>query len=73
MRLLTTAPAESRSGSWTLDVMRDELSHALLEAMYELEALPRSPEGAMIGLYAIMDDLQEAVRRTEALDVARSA
>jgi hypothetical protein len=41
--------------------------------MYELEALPRSPEGAMIGLYAIMDDLQAAIRRTESLDVARSA
>jgi hypothetical protein len=49
-------------------VMRDELSHALLEALYELEVLPRDEEAALVGLYAVMDDLREAIRKTEALD-----
>jgi hypothetical protein len=48
--------------------MRDELSHALLEALYELEVLPRDEEAALVGLYAVMDDLREAIRKTEALD-----
>jgi hypothetical protein len=53
--------------------MREELSHALLEALFELEVLPRDPDGAVVGLYAIMDDLQSAMHRTEALDRSASA
>ena len=49
--------------------MRDELSHALIEALYELEVLPEDDDGALVGLYAVMDDLQAAIRRTEALDL----
>lgn len=52
-------------------MMRDELSHALVEALYELEVLPRNEDGALMGLYAVMDDLAEAIQRTERLDPAR--
>ncbi len=55
------------------DMMREELCHALTEALYELDVLPESEEGALVGLYAVIDDLQDAVRRTEHLDLARSA
>lgn len=53
--------------------MRDELSHALFEALYELEVLPENADGALLGMYAVMDDLDAAMRRTERLDLARSA
>jgi hypothetical protein len=51
--------------------MRDELSHALVEALYELEVLPKSQEGALVGIYAVMDDLEDAIHRTERLDRGR--
>ena len=72
MRLHSTLAAPS-SRRWSPQAMRDELSHALVEALYELEVLPRSEDGALVGLYAVMDDLHEAIRRTEAMDLARSA
>lgn len=50
--------------------MCEELSHALAEAQYELDVLPENEEGALIGLYAVMDDLRAAMERTEALDFA---
>jgi hypothetical protein len=53
--------------------MRDELSHALVEALYELEVLPDDQDGAVLGIYAILDDLRDAVDRTERLDLRRSA
>lgn len=56
-----------------LEAMRDELSHALFEALYELEVLPENADGALLGMYAVMDDLDAAMRRTERLDLARSA
>jgi hypothetical protein len=49
-------------------LMRDELSHALVEALYELDVLPADEEAAIVGIYAVMDDLHEALDRTEALD-----
>jgi hypothetical protein len=58
---------------WSPGVMRDELSHALVEALYELDVLPEQDDAALVGLYAVMDDLQLAIRRTEALDLAQSA
>jgi hypothetical protein len=72
---LRTARAESIGRFWSPGIMRDELSHALLEALYELDVLPRDEEAALVGLYAVMDDLEEAIRRTQALDrgLARSA
>jgi hypothetical protein len=66
------APRTSRV--WSPAVMRDELAHALMEALYELDVLPQDDEdGALVGLYAVMDDLEAAIRRTQALDLARSA
>jgi hypothetical protein len=53
--------------------MREELCHALTEALFELDVLPESEEGALVGLYAVIDDLQDAVHRTEKMDFARSA
>ena len=55
------------------DLMRDELCHALVEALYELDVLPAEEDGALVGLYAVIDDLQTALNRTEAMDMARSA
>lgn len=63
-----TEPAGRFSNS---DAMRDELCHALFEALFELEVLPETEDGALVGLYAVMDDLQDAIRRTEALDGPR--
>jgi hypothetical protein len=58
---------------WNSDLMREELSQALLEALYEVEVLPKNPDGALVGLYAVMDDLQSAIQRTQSLDLGRSA
>jgi hypothetical protein len=65
---LHSARAEGAGRSSSPGLMRDELSHALVEALYELEVLPQDEDAALVGLYAVMDDLQEAIRRTEALD-----
>jgi hypothetical protein len=54
-------------------VMKEELSHALVEALYELDVLPRQDAAALVGIYAVMDDLQVAIQRTTALDLAQSA
>jgi hypothetical protein len=48
--------------------MREELRHALMDALCELELLPRSHDGALLGVYAVMDDLRDAMVRTQALD-----
>lgn len=55
------------------DTMREELCHALTEALYELEMLPENEDGALMGVYAVMDDLRNAIRKTECLDLAKSA
>lgn len=65
---LRTARVESTSCFWSLNAMRDELSHALVEALYELEALPKREDAALVGIYAVMDDLEKAIHRTQALD-----
>ena len=66
---LRTAPVERRSRFWSPDVMRDELSHALVEALYELEVLPQNEEARVVGISAVIDDLQDAIARTEKLAV----
>jgi hypothetical protein len=53
--------------------MREELRHALMEAIYELEVLPQQEDGALVGIYAVIDDLQAAIRRAESMDLAWSA
>lgn len=66
---LRTAPVERTSRFWSPSVMRDELSHALVEALYELEVLPRNEDAQLVGIYAVIDDLQKAIERTQALDL----
>jgi hypothetical protein len=55
------------------DMMKEELCHALMEALYELDVLPANEEGALLGVYAVLDDLREAIHRTESMDLVRSA
>lgn len=62
-----TEPQKSRCRC--CDIMKDELCHALVEAEYELDVLPESEEGALVGLYAVMDDLRTALERIECLDL----
>jgi hypothetical protein len=71
--MLRAVREAKRTRFWNSDLMRDELSSALTEALYELEVLPENPDGALVGLYAVMDDLHAAIRRTQALDLARAA
>ena len=66
-------PGESTGRCRCCDVMRDELRHSLMEALYELDVLPVDEDGAFVGVYAVIDDLQAAIRRTESMDMARSA
>lgn len=62
------------TGCRCCDIMREELCHALMEALYELDVLPENEEGALVGVYAVIDDLRAALERAECLDVmARSA
>lgn len=55
------------------DQMKEELGHALTEALYELDVLPENEEGAIVGVYAVIDDLRDALERTECMDLKRSA
>ncbi|MEJ2504155.1 MAG: hypothetical protein P8177_12730 [Gemmatimonadota bacterium] len=66
-------PEQTSGRCRSCDLMREELCHALMEALYELDVLPCDEDGAFVGLYAIIDDLQAAIRRTESMDLARSA
>lgn len=61
------------AGRSCCDDMREELSHALMEALYELDVLPEEEDGALVGIYAVLDDLRAAIRRTESLDLPWSA
>jgi hypothetical protein len=54
-------------------VMQDELMDALKIALHELRILPEDTDGALMGLYAVMDDVQAALNRTEAIDRSRAA
>jgi hypothetical protein len=48
--------------------MHEELGHALMEAIWEMDNLPMDTEPALQRLYGIMDDLQAAIARTHDLD-----
>ncbi len=61
-------PFRTRSGS--AGAMREELCRALMEAVFELEVLPVEEDAALLGLYAVMDDLQAAIQRAQAMDLA---
>lgn len=70
----TTMEASRRwSPFWCLGAMRDELMSALVQALFELEVLPADEDAAVLGLYAVMDDLERAIRRTQSLDATGSA
>ena len=62
-------PAFARSSPCgKLLAMHEELGHALMEATWELDNLPMDVEQALSRMYAVMDDLQDAIDRTTALD-----
>ena len=51
-----------------LMAMHEELGHALMEAMWELDHLPSDPDEAISRLFAVTDDLEAAVASTRELD-----
>ncbi len=48
--------------------MHDELGHALMEAMWEIDNLPPEPDAAISRIFAVTDDLEDAIKATRALD-----
>lgn len=73
VRLSNTPPARRlaiarSSPCGKLLAMHEELGHALMEAIWEMDNLPGDSDAAMTRLYGIMDDLEEAIERTHALD-----
>jgi hypothetical protein len=48
--------------------MHEEIGHALMEAIWEMDNLPVETEAAITRLYGILDDLTSAIERTYALD-----
>jgi hypothetical protein len=65
-----TAPRRLSSPVWILCAMKDELARALADALFELDSLPCEDDAAMVGLYAVMDDLERAIRRAQAMDLS---
>lgn len=52
--------------------MHEELGHALMESIWEMDNLPQDTDAAIARMYSILDDLAQAIERTYALDpVAR--
>ncbi len=61
--------ALARSGvCGKLQAMHEEIGHALMEAIWELDNLPVHTDEAMARLFAVLDDVEDAVTRTRALD-----
>jgi hypothetical protein len=52
--------------------MYEELGHALMTAVWEMDNLPTNPDAALPRLYSIMDDLSGAIERTQTLDPDRA-
>jgi hypothetical protein len=50
--------------------MHEEIGHAMMEAIWEMDNLPAEPDLAIARIHAVMDDLEEAMGRTRALDNA---
>jgi hypothetical protein len=48
--------------------MHEEIGHALMEAIWELDNLPVDSDAAMQRMYGILDDLSGAIDRTYSLD-----
>lgn len=48
--------------------MHEEIGHALMESIWELDNLPGDPELALGRIHAVLDDLEQAIDRSRALD-----
>lgn len=48
--------------------MHQELGHALMEALWELDNLPGNTDEAISRVFAVTDDLERAIRTTRELD-----
>jgi hypothetical protein len=48
--------------------LHEELGHALMEAVWEMDNLPVDTDEALARIYAVMDDLEQAIDRTKQLD-----
>ena len=48
--------------------MHEELGHAMMEAMWEIDHLPPDPDEAISRIFAVTDDLEAAIDRTRRLD-----
>ena len=48
--------------------MHDELGHAVMEAIWELDNLRNDPDAAIAQILGVTDDLQTALERTRALE-----
>jgi hypothetical protein len=48
--------------------MHEELGHAMMEAVWELDHLPADPDEAISRIFAVTDDLEAAIERTRRLD-----
>ena len=49
--------------------MHEEIGHALMEAIWELDNLPAEPDLAIAHVHAVLEDLDTAIERTRQLDV----
>lgn len=78
MKVTDTPPARRLALARTspcgkLLAMHEELGHALMEAIWEMDNLPADTDVAIARLYSILDDLSQAIERTCALDPTRMA
>jgi hypothetical protein len=53
--------------------MHEELGHAVMEAIWEMDNLPMDTDAALTRLCGIMDDLTAAIERTQALERGEAA
>ena len=67
------AAMASSSPCGKLVAMHEELGHALLEAMWEMDNLPADPDAAISRLFAVADDLEDAIGRMRELETVEVA
>ncbi len=48
--------------------MHEELGHALMQAIWEMDNLPGDTDAAITRLYGVMDDVSAAIERAQDLD-----
>jgi hypothetical protein len=71
--LLRQAAMAPVSRITSLCAMREELGHCIREALFELDLLPDNEDGQIVGIYAIMDDIERAMTRVQGMDPDRKA